>query len=126
MTLFLPPGYLSWPGGGTYLGRGTYLGQGVPTLAWEVPTFAGEGTYLGWRVPTLAGPTLARVVSTLVKGVPNGRGYLPWPGRPILARGLPTLDGGVPTLARQHREYLLRGGRYAFCVHARGLFCFTV
>ena len=114
-----PRGYLSWWGGylpwlaGTYLGWEGTLTEGVPTLAWGVPILA--------------------------------RGYLPWPGSTYLGQRVPTLDRGVPTLSRggtyldqggylpwlegyppwpgQHREYLLRGGRYASCVHAGGPSC---
>ena len=53
-------------------------------------------------------------------GVPWLGGYpgwgVPWPGG--------TLPGGGTQLG-QHREYLLHGGRYASCVHAGGLSCFT-
>ena len=95
-------GYISWTGG-IYFGQGdTYLGQGVPTL---------HGGYLSWMgIPTL-----------------NGRGT-------YLGQGVLTLDKGryplskVGTLPReteQQSEYLLRGGRYASCVHAGGLSCLS-
>ena len=107
--------------GGTYLGRGYLLGQGVPTLA---------GGYLPWQgIPTLVGGTYL------------GRGwYLPWQGVPTLAGGVPTLAGGtylarggtyLPRqggypLLQQHSVCLLRGGRYASCVHAGGLSCYSI
>ena len=34
-------------------------------------------------------------------------------------------SGGGSAKIGQHREYLLHGGRYASCVHAGGLSCFT-
>ena len=73
-----------------------------------------------------------------------GMGYPPGPGMgypPDLGWGTPqTLDGvpprhgmGYPPRSEmgyppprtdQHSEHLLRGGRYASCVHAGGLSCF--
>ena len=86
--------------GGTYLGRGTYLGW------WG--TYLGRGTYFGW----------------------GGGGYLPWlGGLPTLARGYQPWTGGgggVPNWPEQNREYLLRGGWYASCVHAGGLSCLVL
>ena len=36
---------------------------------------------------------------------------------------LPDLGWGTPPWTEQHSEHLLRGGRYASCVHAGGLSC---
>ena len=44
-------------------------------------------------------------------------------GTPPDLRGYPPTWDGVPP---QHSEYLLRGGRYASCVHAGGLSCYQM
>ena len=55
------------------------------------------------------------------RGVPC-QGYLPPPLARSRRGGGVTLPGGVPLLGHQ-KEYLIRCGRYAFCVHAGGLSC---
>ena len=86
-----------------------------------VPAGGGGGTQ--YRVP----PSQVRM----------GRGTLYW-GPPHQGMGYPpTRDGvhsqgwdtpqpgmGYPPGIGQQREYLLRGGRYASCVHAGGLSCY--
>ena len=59
-------------------------------------------------------------------------GYLPWPGGTYPGWGVPTLAeeclpkvGTIPPETEQHSKYLLNGGRYASCVHAAGLSCFS-
>ena len=53
-----------------------------------------------------------------------GKGY-PLPGPPTpTSRSGPRM-GGYPQ-PEQHSVYLLRGGRYASCVHAGGLSCLTM
>ena len=95
--------------------RGTLPGPagGVP---WPggVPCQVQPGGYPGRGVPWLGGyPGWG---GTLARGYPG------WGG--TLARGA-TLAGGGTQLG-QHREYLLHGGRYASCVHAGGLSCWTI
>ena len=46
---------------------------------------------------------------------------VPQPGEPT--QGTPPPSRGTPGTG-QHMEYLISGGRYASCVHARGLSCF--
>ena len=81
------------------------VGEGVPPSSWHggVPHPADGGRYplprSRWGVPHPA----------------NG-GYPP-------SRGSPRQ--GYPPPPEQHRVYLLRGGRYASCVHAGGLSCKT-
>ena len=41
------------------------------------------------------------------------------------ARGGQVQPGGGSAKIEQHREYLLHGGRYASCIHAGGLSCFS-
>ena len=103
-TLARGRGYLPWPGGSGYL---PWPGEGVPTLA------GGRGNYLSWGEGV---PTLVRGRGTylgLGEGVltlAGGRGYPPWWGGTYLGwgeggthlgwgEGVPTLAGGVPTLA---------------------------
>ena len=100
------PGYPPAQQGGTCLGYPP-PGRGRPprvTPAWQgAPA---QGT------PHLAGGTCP--------------GYPP-PSRGHLPRVPPTWQGvparGTPPHQEQHSVYLLRGGRYASCVHAGGLSC---
>ena len=103
------------------------------------PPFRGGGTpsqvWVGGGYP----------ISGLGRGVPHprsrwGGGYpIPGSGRggtpsqvyvggvppPDLGWGIPPdLGPGTPPKPDQHSEHLLRGGRYASCVHAGGLSCF--
>ena len=134
----------SQPGeGGTYLGQedGTYLGWGYlpwtgggasyPSgrcLSWMGYLPWMEGTYLEQRVPTVDGgglPTLDEGTYPGMGGTYPGMGeYLPW------TQGVPStrLDEGTPPppppqLRDRESEYLLRGRRYASCVHVGGLSC---
>ena len=82
-------------------------GAGVPHPAeWGSPSFLTRRGYLiphlDWGVPH---PVL------------DGDG-----GTPSFLMGVSPHPPGQKT--EQHSEHLLRGGRYAFCVHAGGLFCF--
>ena len=89
------------PGTGYYYlprsGGGTLLlsGRGVllPQVGGVLPSQAGGTTFTGRVLPSQI-----------------------WGG------GGTTLPGGYPLL-EQHSVYLLRGGRYASCVHAGGLSC---
>ena len=85
-------------------------GEGVPhpRSGWGVPQV--PPTRSGWGTPL---PLLGQ------DGVPPrpGMGY-----PPDLGQGTPqTWDRVPPDLG--HSEHLLRGGRYASCVHAEGLSC---
>ena len=52
-------------------------------------------------------------------------GEVPWPGPDVDTQGgvPPSRDEVPPLQLGQQKEYLLRGGRYASCVHAGGLSC---
>ena len=56
---------------------------------------------------------------------PRGGG-VPQPGGYPLPRGRYLLWDGVPPCPGQQMEYLIRRCRYASCVHAGGLSCFTL
>ena len=61
-------------------------------------------------------------------GYPNpGIGYPTRSGQdtPILDGYPPSWDG-IPPKIGQQKDYLLRGGRYASCFHAGGLFCIEI
>ena len=83
---------------------------GVPT--WGYP-FPGPG----------GTPSQVQAGGTPFPGPVRGLGVPP-PGK-----GVSPCAGQIPglgyTLPEQHSVYLLRGGRYASCVHAGGLSCFT-
>ena len=66
----------------------------------------------GYPIPGLGGGTPSKdwIPHPVSDGVP------PYPG----------LDGVPPIRRQQHSEQLLRGGRYASCVHAGGLSCFEI
>ena len=96
----VPPGGVPWPGG---------TRSGTPS------------TRSGW------GGTLAGGV-----GVPWPGGYPGWGGYPgqvppppgqVRMGGVPCWGGG--TQVGQQKEYSLHGGRYASCVHAGGLSCYS-
>ena len=74
--------------------------------AWGTPWE--EGTPLGYP-PRRGYPPQGTIQQT------GTQVRYPTPGRGHLPRSTPT---------EQHSEYLLRGGRYASCVHAGGLSCF--
>ena len=90
--------HLDWGGGVSQ--QGLDGGKGVPQPGLDggggVPQPGFDG---GWY------PSQAWMV--------GGTCGTPWPG----------LDG-VPPPHHKHSEHLLRGGRYASCVHAGGLSCF--
>ena len=95
-------------------GQGTPLGQGTPSIKiW--PGYPHLG--MGYPPPSRPG-----------QGTPNpGMGYPPdlgWGTPPGWGTHL-TWDG-VPPQTEQHSEHLLRGGRYASCVHAGGLSCLLI
>ena len=94
-----PPGGVWIPPGGVWVpppgGRSGYPPGGVPG---QVPPPGGSG------YPPPGG--------TQTPGYPPGG--VTWPGTP---------RGG--TQLGQHSEYLLHSGRYASCVHAGGLSCFS-
>ena len=119
----------------------TLAGWGVPTLAEGVPTLEQGGTYLAWGYISWPESTYfgwGRYLSCPTGTYPGWRGtYHGW-------GNVPTLDWvpqsawigeppprqaswgyTFPQETEQHSEYLLCGGRYASCVHARGL-CFFV
>ena len=75
------------------------------------------------RRGTLPGPAGGGI---LPGGYPTGGTLLgvPYLGTPQVRTG-GTLPGGDTQLGQQ-KEYSLRGGRYASCVHAGGLSCFIV
>ena len=81
--------------------------QGTPLLTrsgWGTPPDLGQGTPpdLGWGTP----------LPDLGWGTPPDLG---WGTSPRPGMGYPP---------PQHSEHLIRGGRYAFCLHAEGLFFF--
>ena len=133
-----------YPPGG-YQGPGTPPGGGVPRSGYPPGGYWGPGTPPGgyWgpgtppprggtevRVPPPGGGTEVRVPPTGGGGgtevrVPPRGGYR-GPGTPpggVPRSGYP--PGGGGTRVGQQKEYSLHGGRYASCVHAGGLSCWT-
>ena len=130
------PADLGWGPPRPGMGYPPQTWDGVPSSPWTwdgIPPHNGEKTdipkykyYLPSYYPGLAG------------GVPHprfGRGYPGYPltrsgwgtppdlgwGPPGPGMGYPSRPGmGYPP---QHSEHLIRGGRYASCVHAGGLSC---
>ena len=115
----------SWGGG--YPGRGGYPAGGypggVPRSGTPLARSGGGvpcqgGTLLGGRYPGQVPPQPGQEGGTLPGGYPaRGGTQVRYPPGQV-RRG-----GG--TQLGQHREYLLHGRRYASCVHAGGLSCFT-
>ena len=97
------------------------LTQGdTPSLARVPPSGPGRGTpiWTCWGTPPL-------LPHWDLAGVPH---IGTWPGYPScqdLAGVPPVQRWGSPTpRIEQQMEYLIRGGRYACCIHAGGLFCY--
>ena len=124
-------------GGGGYPARssqGGYPAGGVPCQGGTLLGGSSQVRYPPSQVQPGGYPARG---GTLPGGYPAGGGEYPGQVPPPArsSRG-GTLGGSqVPPLARsgwgggtqlgQHREYLLHGGRYASCVHARGLSCLS-
>ena len=104
-------------------------GEGAPPAGKGACPLLGRGHPLPRR----------RGASLLGRGHPLlGKGGTPcWGAPPAKEGGCPPAGGGVPPLLgapcqggeggappKQHSVYLLRGGRYASCIHAGGLSCF--
>ena len=92
-------------------------------LLWNIyrPHSGGMGKAMFWQ---------ASVCLFMGEGVPTlNRGYIPWPGGGTYLGQwhLPWSKIGLPPQEiEQHSEYLLRGGRYASCIHAGGLSCLWI
>ena len=128
-----------WPGGTPYqVWLGGYpipgLDRGYPIPGLAPPARSGGGPHprSDWGVypprPTMIGwgtlpsrPSMGYPPSQTWDGVPPITG---WGTPPSSLDGVPqpSMDG-VPPPPPQHSEHLLRGGRYASCVHAGGLSC---
>ena len=100
-------------------------GYPIPGLAGGIPHPRSD--WGGYPIPGLAGgvPHPSGTPLTRSGWVPPpprpGTGYPP----PDLGLGTP-LDLGWGTPPPQHSEHLIRGGRYASCVHAGGLSCYDI
>ena len=117
------------------------LGKGVPHPRWGVSHPANQGHL----IQLIGGSTPSQVQVGGYPIQPTGgepppiqdwMGYPPpihdwYPLHPRMMGYLPPIQDwmGYPPPSRQeteqHSEHLLRGGRYASCVHAGGLFCIS-
>ena len=91
-------------------------GRGVPAQGTPLP---GMGAPAWGTPPHLAGGTPCLGYPPLLPG----RGAPAQGTPPPTWQGVPA-QGTPPPQQEQHSVYLLRGGRYASCVHAGGLSCF--
>ena len=96
-------------------------GEGVPSSSWREGEVPPSQVQAGGVPPSQVGGVLPSEAG----GVPTsqaGGGVLPSRvGGGVLPSQGGTQGGGGYPLPEQHNMYLLRGGRYAFCVHAGGL-----
>ena len=120
---FLPPAYVVRREGSVFTGVCLFTPGGVPHLHPIILPLVPR-PFRGRQVPHIHSIILPLVPCTFWGYPPSpGMGYPParsgW-GVPLLCwDGLPLQQG-------QQREYLLRGGRYASCVHTGGLFCLKI
>ena len=124
-------------GGIPSLRSGGYPISGLRWGGYPVPGLGGYPVSVpGGKVPGLrsGGDLVSGLGGTRsqVSGVPHLRSGLGCGGYPVSglggvphlrSRGVPHLRSGVLPPTDQHSELLLRGGRYASCVHAGGLSC---
>ena len=85
-------------------------GYPLPRSRWGIPPSLGGTPFPGRGIP----PSQAGGYHLPRQGYPH---LAPFPG----GGTLPRWGGYIPP--EQHSMYLLRGGRYASCVHAGGLSC---
>ena len=72
------------------------------------------------------GGTPVRVSTPLTRVGTHWSGQVSFPARvgtPWVRVGTPSQGGYPPARTDQHSEHLLRGRRYASCIHAGGLSC---
>ena len=119
-----PPGQVRYQDGGSDPRTGG--AEWVPPWPGQISGWGVRSQDWGCRVGTPLARSDIRMGGQ-IPGLGGQGGYpSPWPGQIQDGGWVRSQDGGGYPLLEQHSVYLLHGGRYASCVHAGGLSCFTL